>query len=55
VRGDGPWYVSFAETWKSTVQDVQFEVIYTYALVERDGPILVDDAYWVGTPVPMEP
>ena len=54
VRGDGPWYVSFAETWKATGADVQFEVIYTYALVERDGTILVDDGYWVGTPVPME-
>ena len=48
VRGDGPWFVSFAETWKATAWKGQLEVISTYALVERDGTILIDDAYWVG-------
>ncbi|MDC3402484.1 hypothetical protein OAX95_00945 [bacterium] len=55
VRGDGPWFVSFAETWKATAWKGQLEVISTYALVERDGTILIDDAYRVEIAVPMEP
>jgi hypothetical protein len=55
VRGNGPWYVSFAETWEYPAQNVQYEAIVTYALVERNGMILVDDAYWAGHSVLMEP
>ena len=55
VRGDGPWFVSFAETWNYPPQDLQYETISTYALVERDGTILIDDAYRVEIAVPMEP
>ena len=54
VRGDGPWYVSYAETWEYPAQDVQYEAIYTYVLVERDGEILIDDGYWAGHSVPMD-
>ena len=53
VVGEGPWYVSYAETWKWPEQDLQYESIYTYVLVEQDGEILIDDGYWAGHSVPL--
>ena len=49
VRGDGPWYVSFAENWEYPAQQVRYEAIYTYAVVvDTDGVLRIDDAYWAG-------
>lgn len=49
VRGEGPWYVSFAENWEYPAQQVRYEAIYTYAVVvDTDGVLRIDDAYWAG-------
>lgn len=54
VQGDGPWYVSYAETWPYPSQGVEYESIYTYVVIDVDGEKLIDDAYWVGHSVVME-
>ena len=52
ARGDGPWFVSVAQDWVDTSNGDWFEVIYTFAVVDDDGTLKIDDAYWVGRAVP---
>jgi len=55
VRGDGPWYVSVAENWQQRTQAIREESISTYVVVvDRDGVLRIDDAYWVGHPAVSE-
>lgn len=49
VRGDGPWYVSVAQDWNQPQIGTKYTTIYTFAIVDEDGTLKVDDAYWVGT------
>jgi hypothetical protein len=48
VQGDGPWYVSVAQIWKNRRNAIQSDGIYTFAVVEEDGTLKIDDAYWAG-------
>lgn len=48
VRGEGPWYVSYAEDWHYPDQQVTYEAIYTYVVVDLDGELRIDDGYWAG-------
>jgi hypothetical protein len=48
VQGDGPWYVSVAQHWTSASLGNQFDAIYTFAVVDEDGTLKIDDAYWAG-------
>lgn len=53
VQGDGPWYVSVAQHWESASFGHQFDAIYTFAIVDDDGTLKIDDAYWTGTRSPL--
>lgn len=48
VQGDGPWYVSVAQHWESPSLGTQFDAVYTFAVVDEDGTLKIDDAYWAG-------
>ena len=49
VRGDGPWIVSVAQDWEqANGGGTGYETIYTFAIVDRDGVLQIEDAYWAG-------
>ena len=48
IQGDGPWYVSVAQHWESARLGHQFDAIYTFAVVDENGTLKIDDAYWAG-------
>lgn len=48
VRGDGPWIVSVAQDWEQVGTGTKYEAIYTFAIVDRDGVLQIEDAYWAG-------
>ena len=55
VRGDGPWIVSVPQDWEQVGTSTKFEVIYTFAIVDRDGTLQIEDAYWAGIgPMPLD-
>ncbi len=46
VVGDGPWFVSYAETW---IQDrAHYEGVATYVIVEEDGVTKIANHFWMG-------
>jgi hypothetical protein len=51
VRGDGPWYVFEAQTWREGDRPNQVEGVHSIAVVDVDGTFRIDDAYWAGHPV----
>lgn len=51
VRGTGPWYVSEAQNWTEANRPNRYEAVHTMVVVDVDGTLLVDDAYWAGTSV----
>ena len=54
INGDGPWFVSLAQVWEETGADDQsgsglgYQAVYTLVIVDDDGTLKVDDAYWAG-------
>jgi len=44
--GDGPWYVSFPETWQ--IESNVMDGMATYMLIDVDGTVLIKNHYWVG-------
>jgi hypothetical protein len=46
VVGEGPWFVTVAETWVN--EDTTNDGTANYVLVEQDGTLKVANAYWVG-------
>ena len=44
--GEGPWYVSFPETWQ--VDSNVMDGMATYMLIDVDGAVKVKNHYWVG-------
>lgn len=53
VTGDGPWFVSFPETWIETSDDevTTLEGIALYVVVEEDGVFRVANHVWSGLDV----
>jgi len=47
VTGDGPWIVSFSQSWTSDI--VQWDGNITYVVVDRDGTMKIASAYYTGT------
>lgn len=54
IHGDGPWIVSLAQVWESLAPDDQsgtgvgYKAVYTLVIVDDDGTVKIDDAYWAG-------
>lgn len=48
VRGDGPWVVSVPQDWVQVGTGTGYESIYTFAIVDKDGTLQIEDAYWAG-------
>jgi len=49
VDGDGTWYVAYPEQWVSLGTGTGYDYIYTYVVVDEDGTLKLDDAYWAGS------
>lgn len=48
VRGDGPWYVTYAENWRAWDVGVQYEWLTTYVVVDVDGTLLIAELQQAG-------
>ena len=46
VRGDGPWIVSVPQDWEQVGTGTKYEAVYTFAIVDRDGTLQINDGYW---------
>lgn len=46
ITGDGPWYVSFAESW--AIEANVLDGMATYMVAEVDGVTKVANHYWIG-------
>ena len=49
VTGDGPWFVTVAQSWLEEEGDIVYDGSATYTVVERDGVVKVASEYFVGT------
>jgi hypothetical protein len=59
VTGNGPWYVAQVEAWTVVVPNdhgddivVAYDAISTFAVVDTDDGMRIDDGYWAGHEVP---
>lgn len=50
VVGDGPWFVSYDESWfiDRTIDIVHYDGVATYVVVEEDGVMKIASHYWAG-------
>jgi hypothetical protein len=50
VVGDGPWFVSYDESWflDRSIDIVHYDGVATYVVVEEDGVMKIASHYWAG-------
>lgn len=54
IHGEGPWFVSLTANWNRPEARIRYEGIYTLVIVDEDGTLKVDDAYWAARPALLE-